>query len=89
MRTQDARKQDSFVPVCRSGGDKAKLLETIEQALDQVAIAVQMRVECPGGELVGSRRDDRLRAAGFDHLDQRVGVVTLVGDHGLGRQRLD
>ena len=36
--------------------------------------------------MIGLRRNDRRDVARFEPLDERVGVVALVGDHGFGRE---
>ena len=63
-----------------ASGHSAKLLESVEEEFDQVALAVEVRVEM-ALHLPGSvRRDDDLHSLGADGGDHRVGVVSLVGD---------
>lgn len=66
-------------------GEAAKLLESIEESIDQVSRLVAMPVDFPSREPIAPRRDDGLSASRFDSLDQRIAVVTLVGNHSAGR----
>ena len=70
-------------------GDASEMLETCKEALDQIASAVQMSVELARCQAIGSRRNHGFGASGFDLGDEMVGVVALVGHHGLPRQILD
>lgn len=63
-----------------SGGNAPKMFDPCEEALDQIAVLVQMRIVESEVLAIGTRRDDRLGAAGLDTLDQCIGVVALVGD---------
>jgi len=56
------------------------MFDACEEALDQIAILVQMRIVDPEFLSVGARRDDRLRTVGLDALNQSIGVGALVGD---------
>src|SRR5664279_5694009 len=67
-----------------SGGNAPKMFDACEEALDQIAVLVQMRIVEPEFLSVGTWRDDRLGTAGLDALNQGVGVVALVGDHRIG-----
>ena len=67
-----------------SGSNTTKVLDAREEALDQIAILVQVRVV--GAELlsIGARGDDCLGAAGLDVLNQGIGIVALVGYYRIG-----
>ena len=63
-----------------SSGDTAKMLDAIEEALDQVARTVQPTVValCLA---IRTRRGDNLRAGRPNLLHEGVGVVALVSDN--------
>ena len=63
-----------------SGGDTAELFELVEEALDDVALLVEVDVVGTLDLAVSFRRDDGLRAGLGDPLDEMVGVIALVGD---------
>ena len=65
-------------------GYAPKMFDACEEALDQIAVLVQMRIVDPEFLSVGTRRDDRLSTAGLDTLNQGIGVVALVGDDRIG-----
>lgn len=64
-------------------GEATELLQVREQVLDQVARSIAMRVEGSRAAPIRAWRNDRLGAGLFDGLDQRIRVVSLVGDDGL------
>jgi hypothetical protein len=67
-----------------SGGDTAELFELVEEALDDVALLVEIDVVGTLDLAVSFRRDDDL-CAGLGHpVDEMVGIIALVGD---GRAR--
>lgn len=70
-------------------GDASEMLETCEEALDQIAGAVEMSVELARCEAIGSGRNYGFGASGLDSGHEMVGVVALVGHDGLARQILD
>ena len=59
------------------------MLELVEEALDQVALAVESEVGLARRLAVGLRGYDRRDPAVIERLDERVGVVALVGEEGL------
>src|SRR6202034_1858219 len=67
-----------------AGGGAAELLELVEEALNDVALLVELGVigtlECA----VPLGRNDRLAAAFSDLGAQMIGVVALVGDCNVG-----
>ena len=58
-----------FVVAC---GDTSELLDTAEEALDQVAALVDVPVERSRVETVGSWRDDRAAALRRDRFDEGI-----------------
>lgn len=68
-----------------SGCDTAKLLEPVEEALDEVSCLVPMPVSLALGCAVAPGRDDRRGARGFNGFDQGITVVSLVGHDGPSR----
>ena len=67
-----------------SGRDGAVLLEFAEEALDEIALAVQCEVGLARLAAIGLRRDDRCYATLLKRLDQRVAVVAFVGQERVG-----
>jgi len=70
-------------------GDASEMLETCEEALDQIASTVEMPIEFARCQAIGSGWNHSFGASGFDLGYEMVGVVALVGHHGLPRQILD
>src|ERR1700738_499411 len=68
----------------KRGGETAELLEVGEGAFDAVALAVEGAVEAALHLADGSRRDDGGDIAFVEMVEDGVGVVALVGEHGLG-----
>ena len=71
---------DEFVV---SGGDAAELFETIEHALDPVAIFITLEVAFDGQLAIGLGWDDRQDAFNQQTGSHIVSVVTLVSEHRL------
>jgi len=69
-----------FVVAC---SDATKMLEFVEEALDEVAFAVEDKVACPRCLAIGLGRDHRGDSALGEFVDQRIGVVSLVADAGV------
>lgn len=65
-------------------GDTAIMLDLVEKAFDEMAFLVKMPVVDPWVEAVGTRRDDGLHAAFLHDRHERIGIVALIGDHGVG-----
>lgn len=61
-----------------TGSDAAKMLEFIEEALDQVSFAVEYEIAGPRIFAVSLGWDDRSDAALVESFDKRVGVVSFV-----------
>ena len=70
-------------------GHAAKLLEPIQEAFHQIAIFIDMSIIRSVCGAVAARRDHRLRAYGLNVRDQRICVISLVADDGLGVQALN
>ena len=75
-----------FVVAC---GDESEMFETSEEAFDQIACLVEIAIKSPWGEAVGAGRDNRLGACSLNLRHEVIGVVPLVGNHGLSRQMFD
>ena len=67
-----------------AGSDAAKVLDGIEEPLDEIAFAVKREVAVPFDFAVGFWRDHRLDDARFEALDEAVAVVSLVGEKRSG-----
>ena len=63
-----------------TGGDAAKVLDGIEDPLDEIALAVEGKIAVPFDRAVGFRRDHRFDGAPFQAVDEAVTVVTLVAE---------
>ena len=60
------------------GGDGSEVLELIEEALDEVAFAVEREIAQPLGLAIGLGRDDRGDCPLGEDADERVCVISLV-----------
>ena len=60
------------------------MLEFIEEALDEVALAVEREIAIPRGLAVGLRRDHRSDSPLGQGVDKGIGVERLVADQGVG-----
>jgi hypothetical protein len=65
------------------------VLELVEEALDEVALAVEGEVARSRLLAVGLGRDDRRDFAVFEARNESVAVVALVGDHRLGLEAFE
>ena len=68
--------------IARSNGPK--MLDRIEEAFDEVAFTVEREVTVAFGHSVRFGRDDRFDGAYRQALDEVIGVISLVGEKGLG-----
>src|SRR3984893_16165962 len=64
-------------------GDSAEVLELIEEALDEVAFAIEREVACPLDLTVGFGRDDRSDFPLREDLDEPIGIVCLDNNEGI------
>ena len=68
-----------FVVAC---GDGAIMLEFVEEALDEVAFAIECKVAIPRGFAIGFWGNHRGDSPLSEHADQRISVVSLVAKQG-------
>ena len=68
-----------------TGSDTAKLVDAVEEALNQVACLVLLTVVLTRRQPLAARRGDCLSASREYALDKRIAVVPLVGNDCLGR----
>jgi hypothetical protein len=69
-----------FVVAC---GDGTKVLEFVEEALDEIAFAVEREIAIPRGLAIGLWGNHGDDLALVESVDQRVSIVSLVADQGL------
>lgn len=69
-----------------SRGDAAELFELVEEALDDIALFIEIDVVGTPDLAVSFWRDDGLCAGLGDRGDKMIGIIALVGD---GRARSD
>src|SRR4051794_2435085 len=70
-----------------AGGDASEVLELAEEALDEVALTIQGRVDAALELAVTEGRDVRLAAAGAHEIEDGLCVIASIGDERLcGRQ---
>ena len=73
--------------ICRqlvvSGRDGAKVLHLVEEALDEIALAVKREIAVPLGLAVGFWRDDRRYFPLREAIDEQISIVGLVCDQGV------
>jgi hypothetical protein len=65
------------------------LLQRAKEALDEIALTIEGEVGLARLLPVGLGRDHRCDIAVFEDLDQRVGVVALVCNEGVGLDPLE
>ena len=63
-------------------GDSAEVFELVEEALDEIAFAVERVVACPLHFAVGLWGNHRADVAALESVDQGIGVVGLIGEQG-------
>ena len=64
-----------------AGGDGTKVLEFVEEALDEVALAIEHEITTARHLAVGLGRDQRRDVAPFECVNEGVGVEGLVAKH--------
>jgi hypothetical protein len=62
-----------------SGGDPAEVLELAEEALDQIAFAIESLAETGLPFAIGFGGNVRHRALRFDQVANSIGIISLVG----------
>ena len=70
-----------------SGCDGPEVFESVEEALDEVALSVDLMVDGSADPDVALAGDVGLGAAGLDQVDDRLGVVSPIGDHVSGQRQ--
>ena len=78
-KTPKRRDRDSLA------ADAVRILDLVGGAFRQLP-PLSGRTEVADRFSVGLRRNDRRDVARLEPLDERVGVVSLVSNHGLGRE---
>jgi hypothetical protein len=68
-----------FVVACR---DSAKVLEFVEEAFDEIALAIEREVAAARCLAIGFRRDHRDDLSFCERVEQRIGIVGLVAEKG-------
>jgi hypothetical protein len=69
-----------------AGAQATKVFETIEHALDEVALLVEVAVIGARGEAMAAGRNHRLGSHPGDEGHDAIGIVALVSDDRLGRE---
>ena len=75
-----------FVIACRDG---AKVLEFVEEALDEIALAIKGKIAGQRLRAAGMGRNHRGDLSLGEGLDKAVGIVCLIGDEGPGMRVLE
>ncbi len=78
--------QEAFVELFEPRCDPAKNLHALKKVFDEMPCKISHRIQGAGQLAIFLRRDDCLHAASERQFDDRVGVVTLVGEKCLRRQ---
>ena len=68
-----------------SGCDPPEVLEFVEEAFDEVALAVDMEIDRALDLDVALGGDVSVGAAGLDEFDDGAGIIAAVGDHVAGQ----
>src|SRR5271166_4474123 len=76
--------KESVCELIVAGGESAVLLELVEEALDEIALTVEGEIGFARLAAIGFRGDDGRDATLLERLDQRVGVIALIGENGFG-----
>src|SRR3984893_1435837 len=88
VEKDDSREQlNCGEKICRqfvvSGRDGAKVLNLVEEALDEIALAVKREIAVPFGLAVGFWWDDRRNFPLREAIDEGISIVGLVCDQGF------
>jgi len=75
-----------FVVAC---GDSSKVLEFIEEALDEVAFTVEREITIPLDAAASYRRDNRSNSPSGQGIDEPISVEGFVADQGVGIDGFD
>ena len=74
--------EENFGELVVSCRDGAKVLEFIEEALDEISFAVEREIASPRHLAIGFWRNHRGDPSLSQSVDQRIGVVSLVAKQG-------
>ena len=70
-------------------GDAAVMLDFVEEALDEIALAIKHEITVARHLAVGLWRDHWNDGPPIEAVDQRIGVVSLVADEGARISRFE
>ena len=70
-------------------GDTSKVFDASEESFDQISVLVKMAIEAALDKPIGAWWNDGLSTSPLDHVDEVVGVVSLVSNDGLRREAVD
>ena len=70
-------------------GDGAKVLEFVEETLDEMAFTIEREVAIPRRFAIGFWRNHRGNSSLSESVNQRIGVVSLVAKQGLRISAVD
>ena len=66
-------------------GDAPEVFDEVEEALNEISFGVKREIATACDLAVCFGRDDGADFADFEAVDEAVGVIALVGQHGFGR----
>ena len=67
-----------------AGGNASKVLDGIEEPLDEIALAIERKIAVPFDLAVRFRRDHRFDGAHFQALYEAVAIIALVAEERCG-----
>ncbi len=70
-------------------GYSPEVFDASEKTFDQISVLAKMAIEAALSDSIGAWWNDSLRPRHFDHGNEMVGIVTLVGNNGLCRKVFD
>jgi len=80
-------RQEVSGELVEAGGDASEVLELVEEALDEVALPVEIGIDRSLDLDVALCGDMGLPTSGADQVDQRSRVVPAICDEGFGRRQ--
>jgi hypothetical protein len=95
LREPDPRCDDGYerfvvsIQLVVASGDSSKMLDTTEEALNEVTPFVDVAIKGARFDSVYSRRNHCLRTRRDDSVDQGLGVVGFVGGNRIGLDSLE
>ena len=75
---QGDERGEAFGELVVASGDATELLDAAEEALDQIAVFVQVMIELSLDEAMTSRRNDSFNAGRREVFENGVRVVSLI-----------